>query len=157
MWFSSFMPDENSQLQCDASHRNKKNRELPRTAVCSGTACRLFSLCGSSGKAGWPWLGLLRQKSGLFGTDAAVAYLISLRCLAAVIAAIPVPPSSPLQPAITVAPLPTTLLLPVEKAVLCQSLILGAEKFNFVYAVEKPWVTPRHWWCSAAGGVLSEM
>lgn len=157
MWFSSFMPDENSQSQCDASHRNKQNRELPRTAVCSGTACCLLSLCGSFGKAGWRWLWLLRQKSGLFRTDAAVTYLISFRCLAAVVVATPVPQCSPLQPAITFAPLPAPLLLPVEKAVSHQSLILGAEKFKFVYAVEKPWVTPRHWWCSAAGGVLSEM
>jgi len=72
------------------------------------------------------------------GTDAAVPYLISLRCLAAVVVAIPVPQCSPLQPAITVARLPITLLFPVEEAVSHQSLLLGTEKFNFVYVVEKP-------------------
>lgn len=112
------MPDENSQLQCGASHRNKQTRELCRTAVCSGTAAA--------------------QRSGLFRTDAAVTYLLPLKCLATVAAAIPVPQRAPLQPEITFVPLPTTLFLPVEKAVLHQSFILETEKFNFVYAVEKP-------------------
>lgn len=131
------MPDENSSLQCGASHRNKHTRELRRTAVCSGTAAD--------------------QRSGLFRTDAAVTYLLPLRCLAVVAVAISVPRCSLLQPEITFAPLPTILLLPVEKAVLHQSFISGAEKFDFVYAVEKPWVIRRHWWSSAAGGVLSVM
>lgn len=135
--------------------RKYKNTEMPRTAMCSGIPRCLLSLCGSSAKAGWLWL--LRQKSGLFRTDTAVTYLMSLRCLAVVVVAIPVSFCLPLQPAITVALLPATLLLPVETTESHQSLILGAEKFNFVYAMEKPRVTPRHWWCSTAGGVLSEM
>lgn len=32
-WFSSFVPNENSQLKCDASHRNKK------TQSCLGQQC----------------------------------------------------------------------------------------------------------------------
>lgn len=69
---------------------------------------------------------------------------LSLRCLAAVAVAIPVPLCSLLQPAIMVVLLTVTLLLPVQTADLHQSLILGAEKFNFLFAMEKPGVNPRN-------------
>lgn len=124
------MPDENSQLEHDASHRNAKSQS------CLGQQ-RAQGHCGAclvSVGAQQRWLGV--AVAGLFRTDAGITYLISLRCLAL---------GSPPQPAIMVAVLPATLLLPVEAADSHQSLILRAEKFNFLYAVKEPEVTSRHW------------
>lgn len=133
------MPDENSQLEHDASHRNAKSQS------CLGQQ-RAQGHCGAclvSVGAQQRWLGV--AVAGLFRTDAGITYLISLRCLALVVVAIPIPLCSPPQPAIMVAVLPATPLLPVETADSHQSLILRAEKFNFLYAVKEPEVTSRHW------------
>lgn len=103
---------------------------LPRTAVCSWIACCLLSLRGSSEK-----------QVGSQTEDR----VIQSRCSSH----LPDPsqlsdssgcsnPSSPIQPAITFVPLPASLLLPVEKAALCQSLILAAEEINFMLLRSHP-------------------
>lgn len=153
MWFSSFTPDENSQLRCDASHRNKQNRELQhargqRAAYLVSTgALERHAGCGCSDRSQgyleqmqqlltWSLSGVWQQQSQQSQLPSALLFSLQLQ----------------LHPF----PLLFSRLWKKQSRASPSSWGLKNSTFSMLLrSVEE--VTPRHWWCSAAGGVLSEM